>query len=296
MSAMRIFDPRGLAVIAAIVLACAGVARADDKPKFRSATEAYRIGLKAAGSGAYERALAALTFAADQGILGAGLKLAKMYQLGQGVDQNDAKAFRYYEQIADQFAEISPRHPIARYVSQAFIELGSYYRSGVVELKIEPDFPRAIGLYRHAASYLGDPDAQFELAKMYLAGEGGAVNARIAVNWLANASKKQHAASQALLGELLWRGAKGVRRQPLKGLALMDLARSSASGTDDAVWIGELYERAAAQARPEEREQAVRLTTRWRGDAPGQVELSNIQSSGDSASEGDGEAAGGEAR
>ena len=277
-------------------MACAGFARADDKPEFRSATQAYRIGLKAASSGAYERAITALTFAADKGILGAELKLAKMYQLGQGVAQSDAKAFRYYEQIADQFAEINPRHPIAPYVSQAFIELGSYYRTGVVELKIEPDFARTIGLFRHAASYLGDPDAQFRLAKMYLAGEGSEVNARLAVNWLANASKKHHAASQALLGDLLWRGAKGVRRQPLKGLALMDLARTSASGTDDAVWIEELYERSAAEAGPGEREQAVNLTTRWRGDSPGQLEFSNIQSPGESVTEGRGEAAGGKAR
>ncbi len=293
---MRIFDPRGLAVFAAIALACAGFALADDKPEFRSATEAYRIGLKAASSGAYERALPALAFAADNGILGAELKLAQMYKLGQGVDQSDAKAFRYYGQIADQFAEISPRHPIAPYVSQAFIALGDYYRIGITELKIEPDFAHAIGLYRHAASYLGDPDAQFKLAKMYLAGEGGTVNARLAVNWLANASKKNHAASQAVLGDLLWRGAKGVRRRPLKGLALMDLARTRAAGTGDAVWIEELYETAVAEAKPGEREQAVSLTTRWKSEAPGQMELSNIKASGETSAEADGTAVTGGAR
>lgn len=294
---MRIFDPKGLTVFAAIGLACAGFAIADDKPEYSSATEAYRIGLKAARAGAYEQALGALDFAADKGVLGAELKLAQMYQSGEGVSQSDAKAFRYYGRIADQFAEISTRHPpIALYVSQAFIALGDYYRTGIIELKIEPDFVHAIGLYRHAASYFGDPDAQFKLAKMYLAGEGGEVNARIAVNWLANASKKNHAASQAVLGDLLWRGTKGVRRRPLKGLALMDLARTNASGSDDAVWIEELYETAVAEARPGEREQAVSITDRWRSNASGQVELSNIQSSGETAAEGEGAAISGDAR
>jgi len=296
LSAMRIFDPKGFAVFAVIVLASTGLALADEKPKFESATEAYRVGLKAMSAGAYERAIPALIFAADKGILGAELKLAKMYQSGEGVDQSHAKAFRYYRQIADQFAEIDPRHPIAPYVSQAFIALGDYYRIGVTELKIEPDAAHAIGLYRHAASYLGDPDAQLKLAKMYLAGEGGEINARLAVNWLANASKKSHAASQAILGDLLWRGAKGVRRRPLKGLALMDLARTNAAGTNDVVWIEELYETAAAEAKPGEREQAVSITTRWRNDAPGQVELSNVQSAGDIAVGVEGTAVEGQAR
>jgi len=280
---MRIFDPKSFAVFAAIALACTGFALADDKPKFESPTEAYRVGLKALSAGAYDQAVPALSFAADKGVLGAELKLAKMYRSGEGVDQSHAKAFRYFGQIADQFAEIDPRHPIAPYVSQAFIALGDYYRVGVTELKIEPDAEHAIGLYRYAASYFGDPDAQLKLAKMYLAGEGGAVNARLAVNWLANASKKSHAASQAILGDLLWRGAKGVRRRPLKGLALMDLARSNGANSDDAVWIEELYETAVTEAKPGEREQALTITTRWKNAAPGQVELSNVQSSGDTA-------------
>jgi len=282
---MRIFDRKLLSLIAAFALASAGLAFADDKPEFSSPTQAYRIGIKAAASGEYDRAMIALNFAAENGVLGAELKLARMYQLGDGVPQSDAKAFRYYGQIADQFAETSPRHPIAPYVSKAFIVLADYYKSGVAELKMEPDFQRAIGLYRHAASFLGDPRAQFKLAKMYLAGEGVPVNARIAVNWLANASKKQHPASQALLGDLLWHGATGVRRRPLKGLALMDLARINAAGSSDAVWIEELHESAMTEAGPEQREQAVDLTKRWRAEAPDQLEISKAEAAGKAASE-----------
>ncbi len=192
-----------------------------------------------------------------------------MYAAGTGVPQSDAKAFHYYQLIADQHAETGPRHPIAPYVAEAFVAIAGFYRNGLEELKVEPNLARAAGLLRHAASYFGDPTAQLELARMYLAGEGVPRNVRLAVNWLANASKKQHAPSQAVLGDLLWRGDKSIRRQPIKGLALLSLARQNAVGRDEASWIDELLRRALAEARADQRAGATRVVARWRRKLPG---------------------------
>ena len=44
------------------------------------------------------------------------------------VPKDDAKAFIYFQQIADQQADISPSSPIAKYAAEAFVALGQYYR------------------------------------------------------------------------------------------------------------------------------------------------------------------------
>ncbi len=66
-------------------------------------------------------------------------------------------------------------------------------------------------------------------------------NTALAVNWLAAAAKKQHAASQATLGELLWRG-ESLRQRPARGLALITLAHANAkAGGKVPQWIEQLY-------------------------------------------------------
>ncbi|MEE8306177.1 MAG: hypothetical protein V3R81_02870, partial [Gammaproteobacteria bacterium] len=110
---------------------------------------------------------------------------------------------------------------------------------------------------------LGDVEAQCILAQMYLEGEGMPRNSRLAINWLTNAAKKRHGKSQAILGDLLWRGAKDVRRQPHKGLAFLSLARQNARDDDEARWIDELYARAYAGSKDKERQRAAKIAARW---------------------------------
>jgi uncharacterized protein len=99
-----------------------------------------------------------------------------------------------------------------------------------------------IYLFRHAASYFGDSDAQYALARLYLDGTGVDKNMGLAVNWLATAAKKQHAAAQATLGELLWRGGDEVRQRPARGLALIMLAHANAKARGkEPKWIEDLY-------------------------------------------------------
>src|SRR3972149_1331673 len=104
---------------------------ADDAPPFASATEAYRQGASALKSGMPATAIPALEYAATRGVLGAQVKLARAYASGRDVPKDDAKAFSYFQQIADQQADISPSSPIAKYAAEAFVALGQYYVDGL---------------------------------------------------------------------------------------------------------------------------------------------------------------------
>jgi TPR repeat protein len=229
------------AAIAALVTTGSIAFAADDQPPYPSATEAYRQGVKALKAGGGASALPALEYAARHGVLGAQVKLARAYATGRDMPKDDAKAFAYFEQIADSQADISPSSPIAKYAAEAFVALGQYYLDGIPEkpLVANPDY--AADLFRHAASYFGNAEAQYRLARLYMNGIGVEKNIGLAVNWLAIAAKKQHAAAQATLGEILWRGEE-VRERRARGLALIILARENAKDdAKEAKWIGSLY-------------------------------------------------------
>jgi TPR repeat protein len=229
---------------------------ADDVPPYVSATDAYRAGMADIKAGDIEAALPSLAFAAERRVLGAQLKLARLYAAGIAVAKDDAKAFTYYQQIADQRAEINPRSPVAEYVAEAFLVLGRYYQAGLPAISLPPDAVRAAGLYRHAASYFGDADAQFALGSLYLTGDGIDKNIGLAANWLAMAAKKQHAGAQAALGELLWHG-DDVRAHPVKGLALIMLAHDNAKASGkEPEWIAQLYLDSIAAADAATRKEA----------------------------------------
>lgn len=243
-------------------------AAAEAEKPYASPMAAYNLGIAAWREERLDKAVAALEFAAGKGVLDAQLKLAEFYATGNGVPQSDAKSFGYYQRIANRFADVSPRHPVAEHVAEAFVALAGYHRKGLAELNVKPDPARAVRLYRHAASYFGDVNAQHALAGMYLDGEGVNRNVRLAINWLTNAAEKQHAPSQARLGDLLWRGVDDYH-QPLRGLALLALARENAVGTEDQAWIEELYARAAGEAGAEQREQAGRMASDWHSGTGG---------------------------
>lgn len=242
---MQTCNRTGIGAFAALMMLVPLAAADDDATPFTSATEAYRQGMKAIKSDQPAVALPAFEYAAAHGVLGAQLKLARLYAAGEAIAKDDGKAFSYYRQIADQQADIFPRSPIAKYVAEAFVALGQYHLDGVPAASLSPNPRRAAGLFRHAASYFGDAEAQYRLARLYLSGEGVNQNTALAANWLTAAAKKQHAASQATLGELLWRG-EGLRQRPARGLALITLAHANAKANAKASgkepqWIEQLY-------------------------------------------------------
>ncbi|HVQ10317.1 MAG TPA: tetratricopeptide repeat protein [Methyloceanibacter sp.] len=248
------------ALAAGLILISVAVGSAGDAPPVVSATGAYRAGIAELKSGRTETALPALEYAAEHGVLGAQLKLARLYALGNGVKKDSAKAFFFYRQIANQRADISPMSPVSKFVAEAFVALGEYYADGIASAGVPKDPGRAANLFRHAASYFGDADAQYQLARLYLAGDGVEKNAGLAINWLATAAKKQHPEAQATLGELLWRGSNDVRQRRARGLALIMLAHENAkAGGKEPKWIEDLYVEAQGATSASMRKEAQNL-------------------------------------
>ena len=261
---MRMCNRLAAASFAAF-LTIGSVAVAAEDPPYASATEAYRQGVKALKAGRPVTAVPALEYAAKRGVLGAQVKLARAYASGRDVPKDDAKAFAYFEQIADSQADISPTSPIARYAAEAFVALGEYYLDGIPSMPLAANPSYAADLFRHAASYFGSAEAQYRLARLYMSGTGVEKNVGLAVNWLAVAAKKQHAESQATLGEILWRGQEvGERRA--RGLALIILAHENASANGkEPQWIGALYKEAFAKSDTPTRKDAEALLPQLSG-------------------------------
>ncbi len=224
-----------------------------------SATQAYRDGQSTLKVGKVDDALPKLRYAAARGVLGAQITLARHYAAS-----DRAETFRYFSLIADQHADIAPSSPIARYVAEAFVALGDLQKDGVAGV-VPADRRRAAGLYFHAASYFGFPAAQYRLARMHMSGDGTARDINVAVKWLANAAKKRHAPSQALLGDILWRGEL-VSAQPARALALMISANESrtAVAAHEAAAIRLGHDRALSLATPDIKREARAIAAVWR--------------------------------
>jgi len=205
-----------------------------------------------------ETSLTALQYAAEGGHPIAQWRLGRMYADGNGVDRDDLRAFDYFSRIANQHAEDSPSAPQAQIVANAFVALGRYYRDGIPNSRVRSDRERAQEMFSYAASYFGNPDAQYNLARMYL--DGAQRDPKYAARWLGLAAQKGHLQSQALLGQMLFNGDV-VPRQAGRGLMLLTLARSNAG--PDEVWIRDIYNSAMSRANDDDRAMAGRMLERW---------------------------------
>lgn len=223
--------------------------------------EALKSGNRLLRDGQKERAIKQLEYAAAQGVVAAQWKLARIYAEGDGVEQSDIKAFEYFSRIADEQADSNPVGPHARYVANAFVSLGHYYREGIPDSDVKADLGRARHMYAYAASYFADPDAQYHLGRLLLDGSGANNDPRQAARWLNAAANKGQYQAQAVLGRMLFKGENNLPRQPARGLMWLAVAHSNA-GTADA-WIGELYDSALKQASSDERAIAADMLDRW---------------------------------
>ena len=50
--------------------------------------------------------------------------------------------------------------------------LGQYHLDGIAAMPLAANPAYAADLFRHAASYFGNADAQYDLARLYLNGDG----------------------------------------------------------------------------------------------------------------------------
>lgn len=277
---MQTFNLRGsvVAVVFCAVAAFSGLAvspvrAADTHKEFASPVEAYRIGVAAYKAQKADRAVAAFGFASDAGILGAQLRLARMYAKGDLVEQDSGRAFEQYKRIVKGFAYLDATHAGAKYVAEAYVAVGRFYEKGIDNHQVKADPVIAARYYRHAASYFGDPVAQFKLARLYLKDNGIRRDIAVAAKWLHSAAKKSHAPSQAVLGELLWAGGP-VEKRAVQALALIDLALSNAKGAERE-WIADLHKKIFDQAGAADKTKAKTILAQWRSryqkSAPQQV-------------------------
>jgi uncharacterized protein len=225
--------------------------------------DALREGTRAYYAGHTAEALDSLEAAAESGHPAAQWKLGRMYKEGDGVKENDLKAFEYFNKLVSDHGEDAPSSPQAPYVSSAFVEIGSYYMTGIADSNFAPNAGRAREIFSYAATYFGDAMAQMKLGRMYLEGLGGDRNPRLAARWFHSAAKKGQLDAQIRLGQMLTRGEE-IAPDPVRGLMWLTIAlkRIEAAGLP-----GEqartAHEEAFSLADPEVRRRAAELADDW---------------------------------
>ena len=262
---MRIFSVLASAAVIAVSFGIEPTRSLDGSPSpdvaaaptpveaFKAATEDLRTGQKT-------RAVSSLQYAAEHGHAVALWQLGRMYAEGDGVPRDDYRAFEYFQKFADSHADDNPAMPRARFVANAFVALGQYYLEGIPNTAVTASPERARRMFAHAASYFGDPEAQYQLGMLYVEGNGVLRDPKRAVPWLVLAANKGHYKSQALLGRILFRGEHGIR-QRASGLMWLTIACDGPGAK--VPWIAELRETAFKQANDDERALALILLRRW---------------------------------
>ena len=213
-----------------------------------------------APSAASLSSLSSLQYSADEGQTVAQFKLGRMYASGDGVTQDNLRAFDYFSKIANQHAEDNPASPEAQIVANAFVALGRYYLEGIPNTRITSDPERAREMFSYAASYFGNADAQYNLARLYLDGVGTPRDPKYAARWLGLAAHKGQHQAQALLGQMLFNGDH-FQRQSARGLMWLALARDGASPGE--TWIYDAYNSAMKRATEDDRAMALQLLEQW---------------------------------
>ncbi|SIQ59724.1 hypothetical protein SAMN05880561_103687 [Rhizobium sp. RU33A] len=254
---MRLGDLKTSAMLltAALLLSSSPSARAFDinagVNKESGPFDLFKFGFNAYKKGQKEEAVEAYRYAAEKGHTGSRWALANMYAAGDGVVENDFEAFKIYAEIANQGVE--PGSADTGFFVNALLSLARYYRQGIPDSPVKADLAQARQIYFQVASTFGVPEAQFQLARMILAGEGGRVNVQQAKKWLNLARKSGHAGAMSIFGNVLFEEGQTVR-----GLAFLTAALERCSAKD-CPWMQDLQERAFSLANEEDRRVAVAL-------------------------------------
>ena len=164
-----------LAALTALMLFATPVVAGD----FEHAVAAYN-------AGNYEKAFRLWKPLAEQGDADAQYNLGLMYDYGEGVPKDDAKAVYWYRKAAEQ------GHAKAQF------NLGWMYANGE---GVAEDGAKAFSWYRKAAEQ-GHAKAQVKLGAMYIAGEGVPKDDVKAVNWFRKAAEQGYAKAQEKVAEL----------------------------------------------------------------------------------------------
>ncbi len=144
----------------------------------------------------YTAAFPKLKAAAEKGHKKAQYRLGRCYDKGNGTEEDDRKAFGWYEKSA------------AQGYAKAIYQLGKCYKDGE---GVQKDKKKAVELFTKAAK-MENADAEYALAKAYFKGKGIATDKAQAKKWLQRAVSNE-------------KGGKEV---------LADLRKDAADGEEDA--------------------------------------------------------------
>ena len=230
-------------------------------------TEEQNVGAARIVAGTLEtkivRALPALEFAAADNQFVAQYTLAQLYADNSGPETDHAKAYMLYQTIADEHSDADPDDDSrAPYIAKALTALAGYLRVGIPEIGLKPDIERAADYLHHAALFFGDEDAQFELVKLKLKGEGIPEDIASAKHWLAVLTQRGHAGAQAFLADLYWRG-KVMEQDKVRAFALITVAVEHAPPRER-IWIEDVYQNIFCGAGEGIRRQATGMVADWR--------------------------------
>jgi len=250
----------------ALIMAAAGVAAAQ-QPTVHSAQSALQRGLMAYQAGQQETAIPALMETAATGDPSArffaDFYLARIYSENVGAAADHTKAYMLFRKIADENVNVDPdRSQRAPFVAKALIALAGYVRAGVKEIDLPPNPRRAADYLNHAATFFGDKDAQFELARTYLSADGAGDDVKRGLHFLSALTEASHPAAQALLADVLWRG-RHVQKDDQRALALITMAVENAPA-HERIWIEESYATIFCAATQVTRQEADGIIARWR--------------------------------
>ncbi len=260
---MRIFDQTVRVIVAGIMLALGTAVAMADAAKYRSAQDALDQGIGAFNGGYYEIAIPALEYAAESHLFLAPYYLARIYADNNGAHTDHAKAYELYLKIAEEHTDVDPDDDQrAPYVAKSMTKIAGYLLSGLSDANLKPNPSIAMEYLREAAQFFRDEDAQFELAKLYMRGDGVESDVPYAKHWLSVLSQKGHSGAQAFLADLLWRG-KYMKADQVRALALISVAVAN-SPPYERVWIEDIYQNIYCGAAQGVRKQATGIVADWR--------------------------------
>ncbi|MFN3868667.1 MAG: tetratricopeptide repeat protein [Hyphomicrobiaceae bacterium] len=246
----------------ALLTGVASVSTGAAAGQFRSPEEALQQGIGAFSGGYYEMAIPALEVAAAHNLFFAQYYLARIYSDNQGAHTDHPKAYMLYQRIANDYADVDPDDDArAPFVAKSLTALAGYVRRGLPEVGLRPNAERSADYLHHAAIFFNDEDAQFELAKLQLKGEGVPSDVAQGKHWLSILSQKGHAGAQAFLADLYWRGMHMTKDQ-VRALALISVAVKNAPG-GERVWIEDIYQNIYCGASTGVRKQVGGMVAEW---------------------------------